>query len=121
MNSKKFEQRLRSYKEQKYKLLLTKQELAESDIDQLKKLELSLALDQTLELVDVAIATCTRIVTHMKGIESEIKGYQIIEQKLEEVMFDNRFDIASTRMTTNKLNQVGEHILQLEQLLKYKR
>lgn len=120
MNSIQFEQRLRSYKQQKYKLLIAKQSLAERGINDQRSIQLDQTIDQTIVLVDNAIGTCERICVHMRGIESELKGYQIIEKKLEDVMFENDLVEASTRMSANKLNQVGEHLAHLGQLLKHK-
>ncbi len=120
MKSKQFEQRLRSYKQQKYQLLLAKQQLLASDTAPLRRQELAKAIDDTLVLVDNAIATCMRVIEYSRNIESELKGYQIIEQQLEDVMFNYKLTDASTRMATNKLNSVGEHLVHLEQLLKYK-
>lgn len=121
MKSITFEKRLRSYKEQKYKLLLTKQELTDSKLTGIQKQKLEKAINETLALVDIAINSCTRIVEYTQGIESELKTYQIIEQKLGEIMLKNDFAEASTQMTVNKLDQVGEHVHHLEQLLKYKK
>lgn len=121
MKSITFEKRLKTYKEQKYKLLLTKQELEKSHVSGIQKQRLNKALNETLTLVDIAINSCTRIVEYMQGIESELKTYQIIEQKLGEIMLKNNFEEASTQMTANKLDQVGEHVQHLEQLLKYKK
>lgn len=120
MNYNQNSARVREYKQQKYKLLVAKQDLAVSDIEYFKKKKLNETIDESLKLVDAAIMAATRIADYQKAIESEIKGYQIIESKLEELILDSNFDGASTRMTTNKLNRVGEHLLHLEQLVKYK-
>lgn len=121
MKSHTYEQRLKTYKQQKYQLLLTKQKLIDSNMDVEKKQDLMNTIDETLNLIDGAINACIRIVEYSQGIESEIKGYQIIEQKLSEILFENNFATASTEMNINKLNQVGEHLQHLEQLLKYKK
>lgn len=120
MNSVEFEQRLRAYKQQKYKLLLAKQSVSENSNYQQDSVKLVESIDRALLLVDNAIGACERIYIHLLGIENEIKGYQIIEQKLEDLMFENNWVEASTRMATNKLNRVGEELLEIEQLLKNK-
>lgn len=120
MNLKSFENRLRTYKEQKYSMLLTKQSLIEIGITNKRQSQLTTAIDESIIVVNNAILATERIIGHLKGIESEVNGYLILEKKLEDIMFDQRLDEASTRMTTNKLNRVGEHLQHLEQLLKYK-
>lgn len=120
MNYNQSSARVRKYKEQKYKLLIAKQELEVADMDYFKKKKLNATIDEAIKLVDAAISTATRIVNYNAAIESEIKGYKIIEGKLEELILTSDFAEASTRMTTNKLNSVGEHLLHLEQLIKYK-
>ncbi len=120
MNYNQSSARVREYKEQKYKLLVAKQDLSVSDIDYFKKKRLNATIDESIKLVDSAISATTRIAEYNKAIESEIKGYKIIEGKLEELILTSDFPEASTRMTTNKLNSVGEHLQHLEQLIKYK-
>lgn len=120
MNLKSFEKRLRTYKEQKYNMLLTKQSLIETGMNNDRQLQLMKAVDEAIIVIDNAILATERIIDYLKGIESEINGYLILRKKLEDIMFDQRLDAASTRMTANKLNSVGEHLQHLEQLLKYK-
>lgn len=121
MKSTTYEQRLKSFKQQKYQLLLNKQKLINSNLNTEDKQQLMNTVDETLNLVDSAINTCVRIIEYSQGIESEIKGYKIIEKRLCEIMFENNFVEASAKMNTNKLNQIGEHLLHLEQLLKYQK
>lgn len=112
-----YEQRIRGYKEQKYKLLIAKQDVQSTfPVDE----QLLAMIDETIELVNGAINTTLRIIENLRSLESEIKGYQIIESRLEQLMFDYNLVEASTQLNTNKLNRVGEHLQHLEQLIKYK-
>lgn len=121
MRSTTYEQRLKSFKQQKYNLLLTKQDLINSDLNSDQKEQLLSTTEETLRLVNSAINTCTRIIEYSLGIEEEIKSYKIIEKKLCDIMLDNQFVEASTKMNSNKLNEIGEHLSHLEQLLKYRK
>ncbi len=121
MDSTKYEQRLRKYKQQKYKLLVARQDLEASPLSSLKKREIAKTIDETVALVDMAINSASRIVEYSHGIESEMKSYQIIEKKLQDVMFDNNLTDASTVLTSRKLTDVAIHLKHLNQLVKYKK
>lgn len=120
MNSKQYEQRLKSFKQQKYDLLILKQQLIETAPQSVRHIELLNAVDETLVLIDHGMKAAMRIVEYMRGIESEMNGYLIIEKKLQDVMFDYDLTEASAKLAINKLNNVGEHLEHLEQLIKYK-
>ncbi len=120
MNTQQYEQRVRSYKEQKYKLLVKKEELVSKDYLSLEKRELLSTIDETIMLTDYAINSTMRIIKCLSEIESEQKNYKIIESKLEQIMIENNYAEATTHLARRKLNNIGEHLQQLEQLLKYK-
>lgn len=117
MNVKNYEQRLQEYKLQKYRLMVAKQNV-ESSYSGGNDLEAM--IDESLELVNSAINTTARIIKNLNALESEFKGYRIIESRLEEIMFEYNLVEASTRMNGNKLNQVGEELVEYQQLTKHK-
>ncbi len=120
MNAQQYEQRLKAYKKQKYKTLIIKHQLVSKGYNSLEERDVLKTIDQIIDLTNYAINSTSRIIDNLNAIDSEMKSYQIIDNKLQNLMFENNYAEATTLLTRRKLNDVGQHILHLEQLLKYK-
>ncbi len=106
-----------SYKRQKYQLLVNKQLLLDYPYQTDRITNLFKAIDILIIQVEAAIQSTTTILEHAKAIEAEQKNYALVNEQIQNIMFNNNLITASHNQNIRKLKSVGKIIKELDELL----
>lgn len=117
MRAQEYEKKLRQYREQKYKMLLNKQELATSRLPAYEREALAKSIDDAIELIDHASNATERLINIYQDAEKEHQWLQIIDNKLGDVIMDSDMAKASTTHVNRRLFELGEQMQDLNDLV----